>query len=334
MVIGSLTGMAFKGLRRSSRRTATFALAAASTLVAFAPRAAWADGAPVTTQTCIDANAKAQELRRESKFAATRAALNLCVNSQCPSMVRDDCTRRLDDLDRAQPTIVFSVKDENGADVGAVKVSIDGRKLTDRLDGATLAVDPGSHAFTFEPQGQPPITRQLIIHEGERGRLETIAVAAPGSGAVPAAHGGTGPRGVVFHGSAALDPTPVDASAQSGQAQRIWGFTLGGVGVAGIAAGAALGLVASAAWNDAKNDCGAVCSPQNHSAAESDHDRASTFAILSTVGFVAGGALVALGGILVLSAPHASGATTPSVGWSVVPQVGLTGAELGLKGEF
>jgi hypothetical protein len=296
-------------------------------------RSAGADGAPaITNEACIDANAKAQELRREGKLAASRAELNRCVNRQCPSMVRDDCTRRIDDLDRAQPTIVFSVKDASGSDISAVTVSVDGHKIADKLDGAPLAVDPGSHSFTFEPQGQAPISRQFVIHEGERGRLETIAIGTP-NGAVPAARG-TAAGGAALAGTAALDGARTDQGPQSGQVQRTWGWSVGGVGVAGLAVGAVMGLFASSAWSDAKNECNsASCLPQNHSSAESDRNNAVTFSTLSDVGFAAGGALVVLGGILIWSAPHGNNAST-QVGWRVVPRVGPTGADLGLQGEF
>jgi hypothetical protein len=324
-----------------SRRRATlglvgFVLPVVLSIAASAP-AARADGAAaVTNEACIDANAKAQELRREGKLAAARAELTLCANRQCPGLVRDDCTRRLDDLDHAQPTIVFSVKDASGNDVTTVTVSVDGRKVADKLNGAPLAVDPGSHSFTFELQGQPPIIRPFVIHEGERGRLETIALGSP-SGAVPAAPSPAAGKATLA-GSAALETTPADQGSQSGQAQRIWGWSLGGVGVAGLAVGAAMGLLASSAWNDAKNGCNATaCLPQNRASAESDHDNAVTFSTLSDVGFAAGGALVVLGGVLLWTAPHgrsADNSADNNVRWSLVPRVGPTGADLGVQGQF
>ena len=316
-----------------ARRSATVALIAPVVFSVAASRSARADGpAAITNEACIDANAKAQELRREGKLGASRAQLNLCVNRQCPSLVRDDCTRRIDDLDRAQPTIVFSAKDANGSDVSAVTVSVDGRKLADKLDGAPLAVDPGSHSFTFEPHGQAPITRQFVIHEGERGRLETIALGTP-NGAVPATHG-TASGGALLVGTAALDGAPPDQGSQSGQAQRIGGWSVGAVGVAGVAAGAVTGLLASSAWNDSKNACNATsCLPQNRPSAENDRNNALTLSTVSDVSFIAGGALVVLGGILLWTAPHAEAAGS-RVGWRVVPRIGPTSADLGLQGEF
>ena len=77
------------------RRTWVAAAVAASFCAS--PGAARADGATaISRDACIDANAKAQELRRDGKLSEARTALNTCSNRACPGMVRDDCTLRLD----------------------------------------------------------------------------------------------------------------------------------------------------------------------------------------------------------------------------------------------
>jgi hypothetical protein len=100
-------------------------------------------------------------------------------------MVRDDCVKRLDELESAQPTIVFSVTDGAGHDLVAVKVSVDGAVLAEKLDGAALEVDPGAREFTFEVAGQPPVKQTIVIREGEKGRSERIAL-GPAPQAAPA----------------------------------------------------------------------------------------------------------------------------------------------------
>src|ERR1700690_180086 len=105
--------------------------------------------ADVPTDQCIGANAKAQWLRQAGKFGEAREQLKSCAEASCPGMVRDDCMQRLDELERAQPTIVFDVKDSAGKDISAVAVTVDGRRLADRLDGRAIAVDSGEHTFSF-----------------------------------------------------------------------------------------------------------------------------------------------------------------------------------------
>src|SRR5579871_1225908 len=116
--------------------------------------------ADVTKAQCVDADTQAQQLRREGKLGATRAQLKICTDPSCPQLVRDDCSQRLDELEKVQPTIVFEVKDGSGHDLADVKVSMDGQPLADSVSGSAIPVEPGSHSFTFETKGQKPVTEQ------------------------------------------------------------------------------------------------------------------------------------------------------------------------------
>jgi hypothetical protein len=311
-------------------RQTSLAAAAVSAAFALAPSGvARADGpSAISAQACIDANAKAQELRRDGKLGAARVELNRCVNRACPGMVRDDCARRLDEVDRVQPTVVFSAKDGDGNDISAVTVSVDGRKLAEHLDGTALAVDPGAHTFTFESSSQPPVTRRFVVHEGEKGRIESIVIGTP------TARASSTPATTTL-AATPLATTPVVGSpppsdVKSGQAQRLGGFVVGGVGVAGLAAGGVFGFLAMSKWHDSQNECGAVCLQQNRPAAVSDHDKAVTFGSVSTAAFIGGGVLLVTGGVLVLTAPHGRSETA----WSLSPRIGPGMADLSLTGEF
>jgi hypothetical protein len=136
-------------------------------------RAARAD---LTKDQCIDANTKGQELRRAGRLSAARQQLQSCATAACPGLVRNDCARRLDELEKVQPTIVFSVKDGGGKDVSAVKVSVDGRVLVETIDGTELQVDPGQHSFTFSVPGQPAVEKAIVLAEGDKARREEILV--------------------------------------------------------------------------------------------------------------------------------------------------------------
>jgi hypothetical protein len=103
------------------------------------PPAARAD---MTKAQCVDANVSAQDLRRDGKLSAAREQLVKCAERSCPALVRDDCTRRLDEVDKAEPTIAFEVK-AAGADVFAVTVTVDGKPWTDTLEGKPIPADPG-----------------------------------------------------------------------------------------------------------------------------------------------------------------------------------------------
>jgi hypothetical protein len=284
-----------------------------------------------TKDQCIDANGKGQVLRRDGKFAASREQLRSCADAACPAMVRDDCAKRLDDLDAAQPSMIFDVKDAAGADVITVKVSVDGQPLTDHLEGTPLNVDPGAHTFTFEVKGHPVVTRQLLVKEGEARRQEHVIVGDIG---LPPGPGVPGPA---TQQGATPAPSPVDsAAAQSSPGlgtQRLLALTLGGAGVVGLGVGTVFGLLSGTAWGNAKSACGGDASHcANVSSGQSFRSTAETDATVSTVAFIGGGALLVAGAALFFTAPQPEGRAGVAV--RAVPSVGPGQAGVALNGVF
>ncbi len=104
---------------------------------------------------------------------------------------------------------------------------------------------------------------------------------------------------------AQIQPTPPPPPVSSnGDTQRTFGIIVGGVGLAGLAVGTVFGLQARSKWNSA--DC-----PGNLCKSEGDQTRAEDakqFATVSTWSFVAGGALMAAGTALWLTASDGLGA--------------------------
>ncbi|HEY8089950.1 MAG TPA: hypothetical protein VIF09_18945, partial [Polyangiaceae bacterium] len=147
--------------------------AAACTLLVLAPLSA---GAGMTKLACIDANTRGQDLRRDGKLAAAREQLRSCTDPSCPGLVRDDCSRRLDELEKVQPTVVFEVKDVAGNDVSGVEVTVDGEPAVQTLDGTALQLDPGEHELVFRATGRAPVSRTLMLTEAEKERRERIVL--------------------------------------------------------------------------------------------------------------------------------------------------------------
>jgi hypothetical protein len=231
-------------------------------------------------------------------------------------MVRDDCVKRLDELEKAQPSIVFDVKDPKGADIIDVRVSVDGQPLADHLDGAALKVDPGVHTFTFEVAGQLPVQNKMLVREGEAGRHEVVVVGSAGSGPSPTPASPPAARVAAQAALAApppalppaaplppgppppaVAPAPPPPAASSSSpspgglgTQQFVGLVAGGGGVAGLAAGSIFGVMSGSAWSSAKNACGgnaSVCT--NVQSGQSFRSTAESDATLSTVGFIVGG---------------------------------------------
>lgn len=271
-----------------------------------------------TKEECIAANENAQTMRAGGKLREAKSQLLVCIDKACPSVIRDDCAERLDALERAIPTIVFTAKGTAGADLTSVVVTMDGVKIAERLDASAIAVDPGEHTFEFSSEGYPPITKKILVREGAKGHQELIDF-APGSGSGPS---GGGPV--------------AGADTSSGDTQRIVAYALGGAGILGLGLGTFFGLKASSTYKDAESHCPSgptSCTQEGITGGEDAHTQAA----ISTVSFVAGGLL--LGGALVLyfTAPSSSPAKTaraPRGFVGLTPTAGPGAAGLRLGGTF
>ncbi|MEO8799943.1 MAG: hypothetical protein ABI551_18750 [Polyangiaceae bacterium] len=285
----------------------------ALSLLAAAADARAADPGP-TKQQCVTANESAQSLRQSGKLREARAQLLVCVAKACPGPVREDCAQRLNEVETATPTIVFVAKDAAGNDLTAVRVKMDGASLAPSLDGSALAVEPGEHTFQLAAAGFPDITKKLVLHEGEKNRNESITFGAPVAVA---------PAPVPVTSTPAPPVRmPDDQGSTRGNGQRVVGLIVGGVGLAGVGVGAVFGLVASGTYHDAQTHCptSTTCDADGVSGGSSAHTQAS----ISTIAFIAGGALVAGGVVLYLTAPKHGGV---SVQTSAGP--GAVGLRLG-----
>ena len=134
-----------------------------------------------TVKECLSASEASLKLGNDYKLRAERAQLLICASASCPNDIRKECLRRVDEVNLAIPSIVFEAKDAQGNDLSAVKVTMDGELLAERLRGIALPVDPGEHTFRFEVAGKPAIEKQLLIREAQKDRHETISVTGPAS---------------------------------------------------------------------------------------------------------------------------------------------------------
>ncbi len=181
---------------------------------------------------------------------------------------------RIADLEQRAPRIELTLPAARGA-----LVAIDGQA---QRSAGTVYLDPGAHVFTVDAPGHATWKKTLRLEEGEHASL-ALALGPP------------------------LEPQPPPrvevAPADTGDTQRLWGFIAGGVGLAGVAAGAITGGLVLDKKATVEAQCSDdVCrSQEGVDAAEAGR----SLAIVSTATFIAGGALVGLGVVLVLTAPSA-----------------------------
>jgi hypothetical protein len=301
------------------------ALAASLAILAVASQAS---AAGVTKDQCIDANTQAQSSRRDGKFDAARAQLRMCADPSCPAIIRDDCTRRLDDLEKAQPTIIFDAKDGAGHDLVAVTVTVDGQPFATKLEGRAMRVDAGAHTFVFTVPGQPDVQKSYVIKEGEKDRQERVIIgSAPVVAPVPTPTATPTP--------AALPSTPPDQPSEGGMSTRKKiGLAVGGAGVVGLIGGGVFGFLTISAAGKQKTDCASSTNCANYSQASSDHSTAQADGMISNIVFIAGGALLATGAVLFFLPNPSTTEAPPAARLVVAPSVSPGGGGVFAVGSF
>jgi hypothetical protein len=268
----------------------------------------------LTKEQCVEANESAQSLRQDGKLPAARAQLIICLAKTCPGPVRDDCAERMTELERAAPTIVFAAKGSNGQALRAVQITMDGARLADHLDGSALAVDPGEHVFALIADGYEGLSKKLLVLEGVKGRKEVMNLALTTPTETPATP---------------VLALPSDQRPWPGRDQRTLAYVLGGVGIVGIGVGTFFGLYAKSTYDDAASNSSS-CAPGISFCRSEDVDRAKsahTQATISTIAFIAGGALLTGGIVLFVIAPKDGGVT-------MRPSVGATSATLRMEASW
>jgi hypothetical protein len=290
------------------RTTTLLVVAAALLLLPTTP----ARAADPTTGDCISASEKSLALRNDHKLRAARAQLLVCASTNCPADIRKECARRVDEVNAAVPTIVFGAKDPTGNDLTAVKVTMDGDTITERLEGTAISIDPGAHVFTFQAAGQPLLTKEIVVREGEKERREVLQIGvrlvAPPAATVIVPVPGPGPV-------APPPPPPRPLGTQ-----RVAALAVGAVGVVGLGVGAAFGGLAVSKHTQAVAACpGTGCLTQNGvdlwNATHLDGN-------ISTAALIVGGVALAGGVVLFVTAKPKP------------VQVGLGPGSVMLKGEW
>ncbi len=257
---------------------------------------------------CLEAMSRGQTLRDAHKLLEARDRFRTCSRQVCPTLVQNDCGGWLSDVERALPTVVVSARSAAGGELFAVKVSMDNQLLVGSLDGQAIPINPGVHNFHFESEGMKPMDRQALVREGGKDQ-SVMAVLTPVAAPV----------------AISTTLTTTTTTASSGSGLRTAGFVVGGIGIAGLAVGTIFGFVALSAKS---SDC-----PGDNCGSASEKSTVTNDAHISTIGFIAGGALAATGLGLIIFAPRSP--ARPETALRLVPlYTGNGGAGLGVGSSF
>lgn len=259
---------------------------------------------------CVVASESGQDLRSSGHLIDARETFSVCMRLSCPRVVREDCGRRLAQIDEAMPTVVLAAKDRAGNDLLAVTVTVDDRPLAEHLGGTAVEIDPGEHRFTFHAQGAPLVEKSVVVREGEKNRAVDVVleIEAPS------------PK----HGPASPPPEPsfVSAPAAEGSTQRVAGAALAAGGAVAAVVGTVLAFTSKSLYDHAlHSECGGVasaCTPAGVADGRAAHGQA----VGATASFIVAGALLAGGAAVFFSAPR---------GPHLVPSVGSRGASLSFE---
>jgi hypothetical protein len=256
---------------------------------------------------CVDASSKGQRFRDAHKLVEAREQLRVCAAARCPTVIQSDCAAWLADVEKALPSIVLAAKSRAGVDLAEVVVSVDGQPLVSRLDGQAMAMNAGAHTFHFEATDGTRADRQVLVKEGEKNLAVAVVLGAEPPPQSP--------------------PVRVESTQDARKASTPWrtvGWVLGGAGVVGLGVGTVFGLVALGDKSAAHcvND---VCDTGTTGGIKSA-------ALVSDIGWIAGGVLLATGAGMVLFAP--SEGAPRSSGVRLTPLVTTAGAQLVAAGSW
>jgi hypothetical protein len=194
------------------------------------------------------------------------------------------------------------------ASLPGLVVEIDGLAIAPTSLGTQIPVDPGEHRVEARATGKAVAKRVVRVAEGES---QSIAFSSLDDAALSSEPTSTSTPPAVAGDEGGLGP------------MTIAGIVVGGVGVAGLAFGGVLGLLAADASSDSNETCapferGAGGTSDEYARCVDDREGAGSLADGSTIAFIVGGVLVAGGIGLVLL----DGASSDEAALVVVPGPG------------
>jgi len=215
----------------------------------------------------------------------------------------------------------------------ALEVKRDGIAVGSASWGSPIPVDPGSHKITATAPGKGTWETTIAASEGKVAHVSIPRdlPAAPVAAAPVAVIGPQPEATAVPPPTPPVSDFPAPVVEQNGSAQRTIGWVVAGVGVVGVGLGAGFGLSSIGKRNEARSHC---VVDQCDADGVGLRDDAIRNGNIATIASIAGGAAIAGGLILVLTAPKTSESRERAGKLRAVPNVGLNGGGFTLQGNF
>ena len=192
---------------------------------------------------------------------------------------------------------------------GAI-VHRDGTLVDRAASGTPIPVDPGVHSVTVEASGYRPWTTKVTVTEPGK----TVTTQVPELEAVAPASTPVAPSSPESPPSTPAPRAAGTTTAPPPSGQRVAGWTVGGVGVAAMAASGVLAIVARTKYSSAE--------ASDAAGRHDDSVQAGRLADIATAALAIGAVTTVTGVVLLVTAPKAQ------------ITVGTTGTTLLLSGRF
>lgn len=180
------------------------------------------------------------------------------------------------------------------------RVTLDGRPLASVLLGVEIPINPGAHVLELRI-GERATSQELKLAEGQTANVELKL--EPAAAPPPSASASAAPPPLASVSASATAPAPpVSTLSSHSSPLKTFGFIGLGIGGAALVFGGVMAGVAAGQNSDLNRSCVTNRCPTSAQDALSSYQRNR---VLSTVGFIAGGAFAAGGVVLLLAAPGA-----------------------------
>lgn len=259
--------------------------------------------------------------RLASAWATFKEAESLAMARSEPPRAQVALKRAIA-LEPRLPKLWIKMADGNPPDT---QVKRNGAMVPRESWGLALPVDAGEQRVEVSAPGRKPWSTTISIP----GEATNTSLDVPLLEQAPMEEKPAAPAPAP---AAPLDSGPVE-SESTGSGQRTIGLVVGGVGIVGIGVGSFFGLRAKSKNDDSKAHCPNDPNVCDAVGTELRND-AKSAAGLSTAFMIGGGALLATGIVVFLTAPSGSGKEARVSGLHVAADVGRTQGQLTLGGAF
>jgi hypothetical protein len=214
--------------------------------------------------TCATAYESAQELRRGRELARSRVELRLCERA-CPKKLAEDCSGWRREVEAELASVILDARDAEGRTIVGARVTADGAPLGASIPAEPVELDPGAHVLVFEDEAGGRVRVEIKLAPGEKGRAVSVRFPRP---------------------PPPLSSAPPPPSARAHSAAP---YVLGIAGLAGLTAGAILGIKGQVERASLERSCAPTCNKATQV------DPIATEWLAGAVSAVAGTALLGAG---------------------------------------